>query len=484
MTQQNLKAKALKGASFTVTGRLIRALQGVAVLGILSRHISAAEFGMIAMVTFVSGIAQIFTDFGTRMAIVQRRDVSKLEEDSVFWWNVGVGILMCLALMVASPLIARMMGSEEIVSSLMWVSPIFILGGLQGVPQSVLERNLAFGKLTVAEVGAALSGSAVAVIMVLMGYRFEALLAQLMAAPIMNLVLVLVFARWKPGFQFSYTALKPLLSYGGYVTAAGVLQYLSTQSDRPIIGNRLSTADLGYSQMADQIVFSPLRITVQMVRKVMFPVMAIIQDDDARLRRGYLAMQHGLMTVMAPIAFGLWAVAHPAVRLLLGPGWEMVAVLMGLTTLRTMFSTFNDLNYVIFSAKGWVRFQFRWNIFSAIAIVCTLLFTVRYGIVAVTAGKLVLTILLTPLNSYFVLRLIGQRPGEVVDVLGRPILSAAIMGMVVAWVQSRLDMAAAAQLLVCIPLGVVLYVSLELLIDRRRVMDLVQQAMSRRRRTG
>jgi len=479
---QNLRSKAMKGASFTIAGRLLRAVQGVAVLGILSRYLTPAEFGLISMVAFVSGVAQVFTDFGTRVALVQKRDVTKLEENSVFWWNLGIGTILTLGIMLSSPWIARVMGDENVIVPLLWVAPVFMLGAIQGVSQSVLERRLAFGHLTTAEVSAALGSSVVAVVMVLLGFKLGALVAQMMAGPIISLAVIVWFARWRPDLEFSYPVMRPLLSYGSYVTAAGVVQIISAQIDRPVVGNRLSATDLGYSRIAEQIVFSPLRITVQMVRKVMFPIMATIQDDDARMRRGYLTMQHGLMVVMAPVAFGLWAVAHPAVRVLLGPGWDMVAVLMGLTTIRSMFNTFNDLNSVIFSAKGWAKFQFKWSIFSATMTICTLLVTVNYGIVAVVAGKLALTILLTPLNSYFALRLISQRPLEVANVLLRPILSAALMGGTVAWLQSQLTLPAMVQLLICIPLGIALYVALQLVIDRHRFRGLIQQILTRRRR--
>ena len=90
--------------------------------------------------------------------------------------------------MLASPWIARMMGSDQVVVPLLWVAPVFVLGALQGVPQSVLERRLAFGQLTTAEVSAALASSVVAVIMVLLGFKLGALIAQMMAGPIVNLL--------------------------------------------------------------------------------------------------------------------------------------------------------------------------------------------------------------------------------------------------------------------------------------------------------
>jgi O-antigen/teichoic acid export membrane protein len=478
----DLKRRAFGGAALTVSGRLFRAVQGIAALAILSRYLSPAEFGLISMVTFVSGIAQLFTDFGTRVALVQRRDVTRLEEDSVFWWNVGIGSLLTAAVIILSPQIAQLMGEARMQTPLIWIAPIFVIGSLQGVPLSVLERRLAFGKITSAEVGAALAGSLVAVGMVLLGYKLEALIAQQLAGPIASALIITLSARWRPKLQFSYSAMKPLLSYGSYVTAAGVVQVLASRSDRPIVGGRLSPTDLGFSQMTEQIVFSPLRITVQMVRKVMFPIMATIQNDDARMRRGYIAMQHGLMTVMAPIAFGLWAVAEPTVAILLGKGWEMVAVLMGYLTIRSLFNTFNDLNSVIFSAKGWAKFQFKWSLFSATIGIITLLSTVDYGIEAVVAGRLVVAILLTPLNSYFALKLIAQPPGEVVLVLIRPLLSAFAMALVVSAVQRQLTVGPALQLALCIPLGAVVYIAGELLLDRARVLPLLRQIRSRGRK--
>lgn len=482
MTGNDLKRRAIGGAAMTVAGRLTRAVQGIAALAFLSRYLSPAEFGLMSMVIFVASIAQIFTDFGTRIALVQRQDVTRMQEDSVFWWNIGMGLTLMGGIMLFSPQIARLMGDETMRGPLLWVAPIFLLAALQGVSLSVLERKMAFGKITLAEVGAALSGSAAAIVMVLLGYRLEALIAQQVVAPLVSALIVITSAKWRPRLQFSYEELRPLLSYGSYVTAAGVVQTLSAQSDRPIVGNRLSAADLGYSTITEQIVFSPLRITVQMVRKVMFPIMASIQNDDARMRRGYIAMQHGLMVVMAPIALGLWVLAQPVVAIVLGTGWEMVATLMGYLTVRSLFSTFNDLNYVIFSAKGWAKFQFKWSLFSAAVVIAVLLLVVDYGIEAVVAGRLAVAILLTPLNSYFALRLISQPATEVAMVLIRPILSALAMACVLVWVQTQLTIGPVLQLLICIPLGATVYIAAELLLDRARVVPLLHQIRSRGRK--
>lgn len=481
MTPKNLKSHAISGARLAVMGRLIRAVQGILALSILSRFVTPTEFGLIAVVTFVAGIAQVFTDFGSRVALVQRRETTLLEEDSVFWWNLGIGVLLTGGVMLGSSQIAALMGAAEVSWPLVWVAPIFLFGAIQGVPLSVLERGFSFGWIMMSEVGSAITGSIVAVVMVLMGYRLEALVAQQIAGPLVTMLVILTGARWRPRLQFSYAAVRPLLSYGTYVTAAGVVQVLSSQADRPIVTHRLSSADLGYSTITEQIVLSPFRIIVQMVRKVMFPIMSTIQDDDARLRRGYLSLQHGLMCLMAPVAFGLWAVANPLVAILLGKGWEMVATLIGLVSIRLLFLTVNDLNNVIFSAKGWAKFQFKWSLFLAVVNIGTLVLMVSYGIVAVTAGRLVLSILLVPVQSWFVQRLIGLRPVDLISVLIRPILSALLMGILVWQLEERLTAGPVVQLAICIPVGIALYLAAQMVIDRARFLPVLRQMLRRHR---
>jgi O-antigen/teichoic acid export membrane protein len=481
--KKSLKSSVLSGASLTVTGRLIRALQGIVVLGILSRYVSPEEFGIMSMTAFIGGFAQIFVDFGTRVALVQRQEITNLDENSVFWWSACLGFIISLITVLATPLLANWMGSEELEVPLYWLSTIFVIGGLQSVSLSVLERKLAFGWIAASEVISALSASLVAVLMVILGYRIEALIGQMVTGPFVAAVLVFIGAKWRPKFEFSRDAIKSFLSYGGYVTAAQIVQISATRADRPIVGTRLSSVDLGYSSIAEQVVLSPLRITVQMVRKVMFPVMATIQNDNIRIRRGYLYMQHGLMVVMAPIAFGLWAISSPLVEILLGEGWSMVAVLMGWLAIRTLFTTFSDLNSLVFSAKGHARFQFQWSIFSALVTISALLISVQYGIEAVVISRLVSTVVLTPINAIFALRLIDQPLKEVCLILLRPLISALTMGAIISWIVAQFAATTnnLTQLAICIPFGVLIYVACEIIVDRKRFFDIMLQIKSRGR---
>lgn len=475
----SLKSRAVSGARWAIGARLLRTGLGIVTTGVLARFLAPADFGVMALIGFVTGIVMVLGDFGTRVALVQRKEVTAIQQDSVFWSNVAIALVTVGVIQLAAGPIAAALGDPGATGPLRWVSLTFLLTAIQGVPLSALERRFAFRQIALTELATAVLSAAAAVGFAVAGYGVAALVAQALAGSLAYTMLIVLMARWRPRLRFSREALAPLLGYGSYVTATGLVQAVAWRLDRPVIGHRLSPADLGYLAMAQQVISSPMQVVVQMVRRVTFPVMASVQDDDARLRRGYLLAQHGLMVVMAPVALGLWALAEPVVAVLLGPGWEVVAVLMGFTTVGMLLQSVSNFNASLFAAKGQARFQFRWSLLSTAISLLVLFLTVPYGLVALVAARLASSVVLTAVNAAFAIRLIGQPAGELLGVLARPALSALVMAAAVTALRPHLPEAAALQLALGVPFGAAVYVALELLIDRRRALPLLRQVLGR-----
>jgi PST family polysaccharide transporter len=484
--ERPLQSHAISGSRWAVAARSLRAVVGLVTVSVLSRFLDPQEFGIFAMVLFVTSFAQIFADFGTRLALIQRPEVTPLEMASVFWSNLATASLLIVLLYAAAPaLSAAVFQSDALVAPLRWALPVFFLAALQGVSLSILERSFAFSRIAIADFLGAAAGGLAAIALALAGYGVAALVAQQVLGLAVVAALTIRAARWRPEWRFSAAALRPLLRYGSYISLATSIQFLSSSLDRPIIGARLSAADLGYSAMGQQIVLTPLRMVAMAVRRVMFPIMASIQDDNIRLRRGFLGAQHGLMLVMAPICFGLWALAVPVVAVLLGPGWEIVATLLGFMTLNALSSTVNEFNSGVFSAKGQARFQFHWSVLTAVLTLVVLLASVSYGLVAVVAARTALLVALMPANAYFALRLIEQPAGEFLGVVLRPVVSALAMAAVVWAVDRALAERGAAdllRLLIGIPLGGLVYLGGQLAIDRARTLSIAGQVLRRGRK--
>lgn len=473
-----LARAAALGSGAAALSRGLRALIGIGTISLLSRFLSPTEFGLFALIFFLINFIQVFADFGLRVALVQRKDVSDLELNSVFWASVAIGVVAAIAVFGLAEPIARLFDEPKLTPYVQAIAPVFLLIAAQGVPNSILEREFKFQRLATAELIAGLVGAVVAVGLAASGASVFALLAQQYAISFVIFAFYFASARWRPSFRFSYEALKPLLGYGSYVTLAGAVGFISGYADRPIVGKKLAAADLGYLTLAQQIIISPQRTITQAIRRTTFPIMAAIQSEPERVANGYLTTLHATFLVMAPVTFGIWALATPITDILLGPKWEAVAQVLGVLTLAALIGTVGDLNGAIFSARGEARFQFRWSLFCAAMNISTLWLAANHGLMAVVWTKAAAIAIQIPLNSWFLSRLLGISYHRIPAALWRPAFAAALMGAAVfaldQWLAAQ-GAHAIVRLLAGVPLGVLVYGALIALVDRDKSLALVRK---------
>lgn len=474
-----MKQRAMAGARWTVGARLSRALIGIGTMAVLARFLSPADYGIMALILFVTSLAQMLADFGLRVALVQRRQVSDLEMHSVFWANMAVGVLLTAAVLIWAEPIAALFQAPGLETALRQVSPVFLLNSLQGVSMSVLERRFNFRSIALGEIAGGICGALTAIVMVLRGFTVEAVVAQQVVFSLVGAVVIIARARWRPALRFSWAALRPLIAYGGYVALGSGAQFLSNQIDRPILARAISPLALGYFSVANQIVLSPILIVVQAVARVMFPILSAIQGDLPRVRQAYLKIQHAIVVVMAPICLGITAVADPFVRVLLGPGWEPVVGLLILLSIRGLFTAVNRVNGALLAAQGQARMQFRWSVFSAAVYITGLALAAPYGVMAAIGTQLALVAVTSPVYAMFALRQIRQGWAGFLGSIVRPLGSAVVMCLAVRALLSMLALSAVAELLIGMAVGATIYAAIMLAIDRDRVLPLLQGGLAR-----
>ena len=475
---------AVSGAKWTVGARLIRVLFTLGTIMVLSRLLEPAVFGTIALILFVIGLAQLLGDFGARLALVQRPEIDEIDRSSVFWFNGFLYLVLFAGGMIFAPQIAALFDAPEMTDPLRWITPVFLIQALQGVPLSLLERSYAFSAIALAETVGSIVGSVAAIAVAMSGGGVETLVTQVLVAAVVTTAMIVHRARWRPRLLLNIARLKPLVVYGGYITLAGFIQFVANNADRPIINGGLSAEALGFFSVAQQIITTPTKVIVNMVRKVMFPLMSSIQTDDARVRTAYLRTIHALMLVMAPICLGLFAIADTFTAVVLGDGWGMVGTLLTFMALRALLITIGDFNASLFQAKGRARFQFRWSVVSSVLTIGALLACLPYGLVAVIAGRLAVSIVLTPINSMIAFRMIDLPVGAFMRAIAAPLVAAGAMAAAVAAVQAMLSLSPLPMLAVLVPFGGLCYAATLLVIDRPRTLDIVRLALRRGSRTG
>lgn len=473
MTKGNLRHHAVKGMQWAVLGRLLKSGLGLVTLAIISRWLTPAEFGAAALVMFIAGFGQLFVDIGLRAALVQRKDITELQKNTVFWASLALSLLIAGAMVLMAGPIARAFGAEAIAPLIRWMVLVFPIAALQGIQTTTLERDFAFAKLARADMASAVAGAVTAVALVIAGYGIGALIAQQLVQAVVGCVMQNAMARWRPAARFSIHEFRSLMGYAGYVMLSNVMMFFVTQLDRPIITGILSAQVLGYFTMAQQIVVAPFKVIVSMARKVLFPILASVQDDRARAGAAYLRIQYAMSALMAPACLGIGALAEPIVAVLLAPDWHPVAPLLRLVALQMLFIPIQEINQTTLTSQGHAKFQFWWMLVAGSSSLLALWLAAPYGIEAAILARLAVTAVNTPLLSGYTMRRMDLAPTALARTLAAPMVAAGAMFAAVIGAASVLPLPPVGILIVCIPLGVAVYGGLLVLLGRQRAMDLL-----------
>ncbi|MEC9197354.1 MAG: oligosaccharide flippase family protein, partial [Pseudomonadota bacterium] len=69
---QALKSTAIRGVGWLTGAKILRSVSALVTLSIMSRFLPPEAFGLAGLIILMTGLAQTFGDFGTRLAIIRK----------------------------------------------------------------------------------------------------------------------------------------------------------------------------------------------------------------------------------------------------------------------------------------------------------------------------------------------------------------------------------------------------------------------------
>ena len=144
---------------------------------VLARLLTPADFGLVAMVSTITGLAQAFADLGLSEATIQKKDISQEQVSALFWINVAIGVGLMLVTMACAPALARFYRDHRVVDITLLVSLTFLFGGVRVQADAILKRQMRFAFLAFRDIACCVLGVVVAIAMAWRGAGYWALVA-------------------------------------------------------------------------------------------------------------------------------------------------------------------------------------------------------------------------------------------------------------------------------------------------------------------
>lgn len=351
----NLGRSAASGALVTLGSQGLRiGLQFISIIT-LARILTPEQFGLVAMVTAIIGIAEVFRDFGLSMAAVQAPTLSRGQRDNLFWVNTLIGLILTGVTAALAPAIALLYGEPDLVPITQALSITFFLNGLSTQYRADLTRRLQFLKLNSAEIVGQGMGLAAGIAVGLLGWGFWALVVQQVVQAALAAVLLVSVARWVPGPYSRKESIRSFFGYGMNLLGVYALAYGAKNLSGVIIGANLGAAQLGAYNRAYQLLTLPLAQLNAPSTRVALPVLSRVQSEplrfDAFLIRGQSMLLHAVLAVFSVSA----ALASPLVAIVLGPQWGSVVPIFQILAIAGVAESAAYAAYWVFLARGLTR---------------------------------------------------------------------------------------------------------------------------------
>lgn len=315
------KQKAFSGVMWSSVQRFgVMAITFVSNI-ILARLLSPDDFGCIGMLMIFISLSVSFIDGGFGSALIQKKEPTKEDYSTIFYWNIILAVVLYAVLYICAPLIATFYHTSLLADVLRVQGVVLIFNALSIIQQNQLRKKLLFKKLAIVNITSALISLGVAIIMAYKGYGVWALVAQQISLSVINSVLFWMVGHWMPNKVFSWNSFKELFRFGGYMLLSHLFSTLSNEIQGLLVGRIFNPTTMGLYTQAYRLEGSAATATSSILDQVTYPVLASYQDNHnsfiAALRR-FIQIPAFVCSLLMMVMI---VVAKPLIILLYSAKW-------------------------------------------------------------------------------------------------------------------------------------------------------------------
>ncbi|EHM45350.1 MOP flippase family protein [Yokenella regensburgei] len=401
----SLREKTISGAKWSAMATVAIIGLGLVQMTWLARIFDSHQFGLLTVSLVIIALADTLSDFGIANSIIQRKAISRLELTTLYWLNVGLGIVVFALVFALSDTIARVLHNPDLAPLIKTLSLAFVMIPHGQQFRALMQKELEFNKIGLIETSSVMAGFSVTVVSAwFWPWAMTAILGYLVNTAVRTLLFGWYGRKiYRPGLHFSLASVASNLRFGAWLTADSIINYVNTNLSTLVLARILGAGAAGGYNLAWNVAVVPPMKLNPIITRVLFPAFAKIQDDTGKLRVNFYKLLSIVGILNFPALLGLMVVSNNFVPLVFGEKWvSIVPVLQLLCVVGLLRSVGNPIGSLLM-AKARVDISFKFNVFKTFLFIPAIIVGGHLaGALGVTTGFLLVQIINTIL-SYFVM---------------------------------------------------------------------------------
>jgi O-antigen/teichoic acid export membrane protein len=338
----------IKGAFIYVMMRWMDRLVGFISTLILARWLVPADFGIIAMISLVIGIAEVLLDLGVNVALIQNRAATQAHYDTAWTLRLLQGVGTVIIAWIAAPYAGDYFHDPRVVPVLRIACLGTLLAAFENIGVINFQKEFRADLDFLLTFTKRISTFVVTVTLAWIFRSYWALVYATLFGRALGLILSYVMHPMRP--RLSLEKFGEIFGVSQWMLINSIGNYINLNLHKTLVGRWTDATTMGGYTLSDEISSMPSTEILAPLNRILFPTFVRAKNDPDELKRSFLLAQ-GLQSLIAiPASLGLALVARPMVQVLLGEKWLMVVPFIQILALTNIVQAIaTSTSYVLLS---------------------------------------------------------------------------------------------------------------------------------------
>lgn len=375
-----LRQKSLQSGTVTLSRRLSSLLIQVGSTAILSRLLTPHDFGVVAMVTAITGFANLFRDLGLSTSTIQSRELSHEQASAFFWINSATGAVLAGLTIILAPVMADFYNTPSVQPIAFALAIPLLFNGISVQHTALMQRSMRFKELAYNSLYSDLVGVLVSIGWALWYPSPWSVVLGAIARNIASFILLCDTLRWIPGRSASFNVIRRSLLFGGQVTSYSVIIYVARNVDRILIGRFYTPELLAVFNRAYTLMELPISTLQTPLNTTAMPALSALQTQPERYRSFYRQYSAILAFASFPLVAFCALFSEEIVLLFLGAQWTASVPIFRILAITSFIAGVANLRNLVFLSSGQGSRYVRWGIVYATITATAFVIGLSWGI--------------------------------------------------------------------------------------------------------
>jgi O-antigen/teichoic acid export membrane protein len=466
--------KAFKSIKWNYLASILPRMASPISMIILARLLSPKDFGMLATSAIITSFVSMLSTGGLAETIIQVSS-GKLKNvaNTLFWINLCLTTLFYCVVFIFSGRIAHYFATPELSAVLKIHGLIILFNGWSYIHIGILKRGFEFKKISYLAIIPVTVNFLLAIPLAYYGYGYWALIWSSVVSSFLSLILYFLFSGFKPSFSFSFHESKGSINFGVIILLEGILGWMFNSLDTGIVAKRLSIDDVGIYNFAKNLINVSTGIVLMPLFSIAYSYFSRVNEYTPESIPSKLSkFVKFLSLIVLPMIVFACFLPPSAFPVLFSSKWDssiIIFQLFSISQISWIFMIFPEA----FKSIGKPVLLLPINIIQTVFTIGVLYFSIRYGLTAFVASR-ILTMWIFGFHIYYARKYLNYR--SFVSDTGKYFLFSILMAFSLFIFNSIMPHTSSNKLLLVsnITIGLFVYSILLSLFARQDIVDLVK----------